>query len=124
MSDKQHQKMCIYAVPDADEDEGFRFALIPENRRWWMDEQDVCVGVTVVSFDPPDNMSREQMALKAVETLRDKIKQTQADAQMKINKLQTKIDGLLLLTYQSDDVLADTDNIVDISGDAFNDLPF
>ena len=70
------EQMCVYAVPDENESIGFRFQLVPKNKKWWMDDVDVCVGETEVEYSPPSDLTKEQLVLKAIETLKDKQKQT------------------------------------------------
>lgn len=120
--------MCIYAVPNADAKDGFEMILVPPDRRWWMNEQDVMIGMTTVSFDPPENMSREDMAIKAVETLKDKQKQIMAESQMRINKLQERINQLLLITHHKPEAQNDSDSNVivgEFKKEAYDDdIPF
>lgn len=126
------ESMCIYAVPDPKQKEGFKLELVAPHRKWWMNDSDVMVGVTTVSYEPPEDMSREDLAIKAVETLRDRQKQAMAEAQMKYDKLQVRINELLMITHQSSGGTAFSNedsysNVIDITTfneDEFNDLPF
>ena len=105
------KEMLIYAVSNADAKEGFDLMLIPPEKKWYMNDGDVCIGATVVSFMPPENMSREDMAIKAVETLRDRQKQTMAEAQRKYDQLQVKINQLLMITHRQPDAENDSNVI-------------
>ena len=94
-------KLDIWAVSDPDEKEGFKLMLMPPEKKWYMNESDVRIDTVVVQYAPPEGMDREQMAMKAVETLRDKQKQIQAEAQKRITKLESKINDLLMISHQS-----------------------
>ena len=85
------------------------------------------LGTTSVSFSSPENMSREEMAIKAIETLREKQKGIEADAHRRVMKLEERIRSLLMLTHQPDDNVvilreATTGNIIEVSED--DELPF
>lgn len=92
-------KLDIWAIADADEKEGFKLRLVPPEYSWYMGSTDVKVGTTSVQYMPPDNMSREEMCIKAVATLKEKQVQVRARAELEINKLEARIQELLLLTY-------------------------
>lgn len=108
----RYTKMDIWAIPDADEREGFRLELMPTSRSWCMSESDVRLGTASVPFQVPDDMSHEEMVRKAVETLRDRQKQILAEARRRVTALDARINELLMLTHnpepQSDD------NVIDI----------
>lgn len=92
-------KMDIWAIPNADSDQGFDLMLVPPSKSWWMSGADVKIGTTVVQFDPPEEMSREEMTRKAIETLRDKQQQIRATSHREIQKLEEKIKDLLMLPH-------------------------
>lgn len=93
--------MDIWAVPDSEEEDGFRLTLMPPEKAWYMGEQDVNLGSAEAHFEPPENMTREQMAMKAVETLQARQKKIEADAVKKVNELQVRINQLRLLTHEA-----------------------
>ena len=117
------ETMCIYAVPDDNEEIGFKFRLIPKRRKWWMNDNDICVGETEVSYSPPSNMTKEQLVMKAIETLKDKQKETMANAQLKYNSLQAKINKFQLLTHQPTETEIDGEVEV-ILKNPDDDIPF
>jgi hypothetical protein len=126
VSQPTYIKMDIWAVPDPDNPEGFGLTLIPPDRGFWMGNNDVKLGTTSVTFYPPENMSREEMVLKAIETLRDKQKEILARAQRDITKLDARINQLLMLTHQPDPgnvvvLRTGTDNVEVMIDD---DIPF
>lgn len=126
MNNSEHVKMDIWAVADADADDGFRLILVPPEKKWWMNDDDVKIGTETVTYHPPENMSREEMARKAVETLRDRQKQIQAEAQRKVMKLQERINNLLQLTHQPEEPKTESANLKVINGgiDDECDIPF
>ena len=77
------ETLDIWAVPDCDAPEGFNLRLNPTDRRYYMGEDAVRLGSTEVFFDTPADMTREQMALKAVETLQERQEQVMAEAKLK-----------------------------------------
>jgi len=121
------KEMLIYAVPSDSSPEGFELILMPPEKKWYMNDSDVCVGSTIVSFLPPDNMSRDELAAKAIETLRDKQKQAMAEAQRRCDKLQAQINQLLMISYKKPEAENDSNVIhAEFKREAtFNDdLPF
>ena len=98
------ETMSIYAVPDSQESIGFKFKLIPQEKKWWMHDEDICVGEVEVEYDPPSDMTKDQLVLKAIETLKDKQTQAMASAQVKYNELQEKINKLTLISHNPSDV--------------------
>lgn len=110
-------KLDIWAIADAAEKDGFRLRLLPPEYSWYMDTTDVKVGTTSIQFITPDNMSREEMAIKAIATLKEKQTEIRARAEMEINKLEARIQELLLLTYNPNG-----DNITPITPDVAIDV--
>ena len=96
-------KMLVFARPDPEEKSGFKLLLIEPDFKWWMKSEDVRIDTVSVRYRAPDNMSHEEFIRKAIESLRDKQKQVQAEAALKMAKLDEQIKSLLLLTYQPDD---------------------
>ena len=124
---RQFVKMDVWAIPDHNAEEGYVLDLVPGRHRYYMSEDCVMLGTTSVSFSSPENMSREEMAIKAIETLREKQKGIEADAHRRVMKLEERIRSLLMLTHQPDDNVvilreATTGNIIEVSED--DELPF
>lgn len=92
-------KMDIWAIPSDDSDQGFDLMLMPPKKSWTMGSAEVKIGTTVVQFEPPEEMSREEMTRKAIETLRDKQKQIRAESHREIQKLEEQITNLLMLPH-------------------------
>lgn len=127
MSARQFVKLDIWAIPDVEAEDGFVLNLIAQRHKYYMSEDCVMLGTTSVSFAPPENMSREDMALKAVETLREKQKGIEADAHRRVMKLEQRIRSLLMLTHQPmDNVVvlreATTGNVIEVIED--DEIPF
>lgn len=105
-----NKKMCLYARPNDDSESGFDWLLIEERHRWFMNDHDVMMDTVVVEFFPPEDMSTDEITMKAIETMREKQKQIRADANMRVNKLEAKINNLLRITHQPEQ----SENIIDI----------
>lgn len=101
--------MLCYARPNADEETGFKLLLVEKDLKWWMNDEDICIATVPVEYFPPDDMSEEELIMKAIESLRDKQKQILADAQYQVHKLDEKINKMLLLTHQPKD-----DNVINL----------
>ena len=102
-------KMLCYARPDESAEFGFNLLLVEPVMKYWMSDTDICIDTVPVEYLPPNNMSREQLILKAIETMRDKQKQILARAEREVQHLEERINQLQLLTYQPQD-----NNVIDI----------
>lgn len=103
-------KLLCYARPDDKAENGFKLLLVEPDFKWYTNEDDVCIATVPVEYYPPENMNYEEFVRKAVESLRDKQKQTLAAAQRQVDIYEEKINKLLMLTHQPKD-----DNVIDIS---------
>ena len=91
--------MKEWATPDNEQERGFSLLLMPPEKSWYMGNDDVDLGEVEVLFSPPEEMTEQQMRLKAIKTLEAKQKRLIAEAQNEVTKLQSRIDGMKLLTH-------------------------
>jgi hypothetical protein len=105
--------MICFARPDEQEPNGFKLILVDKDMRYWMNDEDINIATVPVEYFPPENMNKEELVLKAIESLRDKQKQILANAQRHVDQLNEKINQLQMLTYQP---LDESDNVIDING--------
>lgn len=92
--------MAIMLRPDKDEPDGMGFYLWPVNRLYYCDDDDVKIAEIDVPFEVPGDMTHEDIAKKAVETLEEKQKNEWARAQRRVDMLQIRINKLRMLTHQ------------------------
>lgn len=117
------EKMTLFARPDADAEHGFILMPVHPTHEYWMRDSDIKVDTVNIEYLPPQNMSREEMIQKAVITLRDKQKQIRAEAHKEVQKLEEKINEMLLLTHQPEPESTVIDlEIVDTQNS--DDIPF
>lgn len=90
----------LWVIADPTEEEGFRYMLTDKSHYMYSDE--IFIDEVIVDFNPPENLSEDDLRKKAIQTLKDQQQKILADAQMRSNKLQEKIDKMLLLTHVSD----------------------
>lgn len=128
MKTKKTDIMSLFASPNKYAENGFTLQIIPKNRHYWMHDTDVNLGDIKVSFKLPGNMTREELALKAVQTLRDKKDAERANSQKRITELEKKINELLLITHDGDSQKKVTElqsDVIDVSSAPFSDgIPF
>lgn len=111
------EKMAIYAVANRHAEMRFDFTLVPAKKTWWMHDDDIKLEEIEITYDPPQGVTKEQLMLKAIDTLKGKQQHAMAQAQLKVNELQAKIDELMMLTHQpplDDDVIEHVGPIDDI----------
>jgi len=107
------QMIDIWAVTNQNSDKGFDFKLIPKNKAYWMTDGDVNMGEVEVHFDPPADLDHQTLALKAIETLREKQADARAECEMRIKDLDEKIEKLLMITHQPEEEFIEAgDNVV------------
>lgn len=89
----------IYMVPDSDAPDGYRIQLVEDAHKWYTHADSINLGKTTVCLDL-DIPSDDQLAVKAIETLKAKQDQIMADAFDRKVELQSKINKLTLITHQ------------------------
>lgn len=96
---KKHQEtLHIYMVPSATSDDGFILQLYPASMSWYSGNDAIKLGEHKVDLelDIPD---RQALAVLAVETLQARQKDILVKAEKDRQKLQIKIDALMLLEH-------------------------
>jgi len=98
------EKMILFAESDNDSESGIHLFLVPE--RWEFLPSDECIKLETVDvyYEASVNTTSEALRLKAIETLRDKQQRVIAEAEKKRAELEKKIEALLLLTYNQEEV--------------------
>lgn len=96
------QDCYIFAVPDPSKNDGFRLELVPENLIWYMADEDIKLELISIPFKTSEEIDLDSLRVKAINTLKDKQTKIMADAQFERNKLQEKINSLLLLGHSGD----------------------
>ena len=96
---KHTQQIAIFAVPNETAAKGFDLQICPINKLWWMNDGDIKLSdqPVTVYVDIPDEKT---LIVKAVETLRDRQKAILAESQQNVDKLQDRIDKLLMLAHK------------------------
>ena len=99
-------QLYLYAVNDSDPDSesGMLLKLIDEEHKFLMRDEEINIGLVTCTFIKPEGLTEESLRRMAVETLREKQKKLQADAYRAEQILQGKIDKLLLLTHDQNEV--------------------
>lgn len=97
----------LYMRPDSDEEDGFvYFVTDPAYGYSWTQDHDINIGDVDVSFNVPNDLTEDELRRKAIDTLKDKQDAIRAKAFRDIEALQNRIDEMLLLTHQSESVIA------------------
>ena len=81
--------------------DGFQIFLTRE-RGFYQHDDDVVLGEVEVTIPLPA-VDENELVLKAIDTLRQKITDEQADSVHRVQKLLDKINGLTLIEYQPKD---------------------
>lgn len=105
--------LLCYARPDLESKTGFKLMLIEKDQRYYMESDDVCIATVPVEYFPPEEMNYEEFIKKAIESLRDKQKQVLATAELEVQRLEEKINNLMMLPHFKPDT-AGTD-IIDLN---------
>lgn len=105
MTIKTKEEMLLYVEADADKESGISFYLVSKKHQWYTGDEAVKICELVVEYEHPDSMDEHQIRTAAIQTLKEKQERIIAEAQLKKNKLQKKIEQLMLITYQPDTVL-------------------
>lgn len=100
MTIKTEEEMLLYVEADADKDSGISFYLVSQKHQWYMGDEAVKICKLMVEYERPDSMDEHQIRTAAIQTLKEKQERIIAEAQLKKNKLQKKIEQLMLITYQ------------------------
>lgn len=96
----EEEEMHLFVESDTEALNGMKFFLVPKRYRWATNDEQVKIEDVVVTYGLPNDLTQDQIRLKAVETLREKQERVIAEAQKQKVFLQEKIDNLLLLTHQ------------------------
>ena len=83
------------------------------NNSYWLSEDDIVLDENFAVFITPPNLNKQELMLKAIETLKSKQKVIRQDAYNREQALQNKIDSLLMITYidsnnSSDNIIEDS----------------
>ena len=105
MSNTIQEKMTLFVRPCSEGENGFKVMSVNEVHKFWMLDEDINIGQVTVDYQLPEDMTHETLALKSVATLKERQKKVQADAHMKIKKMEEKIERLLMITDQSSGVI-------------------
>jgi hypothetical protein len=99
---------ALFASPDNTDESGFFPKLFTWVQRYYSDSDDILLNPLdvngepekiIVHIDLPD-VSEQEMAQKAIATLKDKIERKRAENEIDCARLQEKINSLLMLEYK------------------------
>lgn len=117
---KNTEKMVLFIESDEKSEEGMAFLLTNKRHQWATRDDQINLGEVEATYKIPADLDADSIRKKAIETLRAKQDRILADAYMAKQRLQDKIDKLILLTYKGDPD-ATTKTVVPIESDG---IPF
>jgi len=94
------EKMFLFVESDASKDTGMNFFIVPDRYEYYPNDEQVKLSEIEIKYKIPEGISEQDIREKAIKTLRDKQERVVAEAEIQRQKLQVKIDGLLMLTNQ------------------------
>lgn len=98
----QKETMYLFAESDQDSDSGMKISAVPSCWEFFMSEDAIKVGEVKVTYDLPPDLTADKLRKMAIETLKEKKQNVIATAYKEEQRLQGKIDKLLLLTHQGE----------------------
>ena len=120
MSKSIQEKMTIFVRPDSANEKGFKVMAVNDVHKYWMTDEDINVGDAVVEYELPEDMTHESLALKSIVTLKERQQKVRADAEVKIQNMEKKINQLLMITDQSDGTI----DVTPFDNSEFDEIPF
>ena len=91
-------EITVFARPDLDNEQGYRFIIFSPELKWYSNDTDIELE-TLEILTPELEHSKGELAIKAINTLREKQERKRAEAEQDCQRLQEQIDKLLLLPY-------------------------
>ncbi len=97
-----NKEVYVYMRPSSTEESGYRFVVACKDLRWATGSEDILLDTVNVEIGIAD-YSQNELALKAIATLRERQERVLAEAEVETQRLQEKIDRLLLLPHLGDE---------------------
>lgn len=96
---KLETKLYIFMIPDCDEPDGYKLQLVDEAYKWYTHADSINLGTTTVTVEL-DIPSDDELASRAIDTLKAKQDRIMSEAYDAKCNLQSKINKLTLITRQ------------------------
>lgn len=97
----QHiETLRLFVRPDLEECNGMKLMLINKDHEYWMNDSDIKLDEVVINCEYHSEFTTDELRKLAIQTLKDKQERARAEAEVRCNVLQKKIDEMLFLTHE------------------------
>lgn len=111
------ETMLLFIESDEKSEDGMAFLLTNFRHQWATRDEQINLGEIEITYEIPFGLDSDAIREKAIKTLQDKQERIIADAYMAKQRLQIKIDKLLMLTHCKSDSELIVDNVVLLEND-------